>query len=171
MTTVSAQTARIVIDYGLKSGNALKTEQYNVSTKTKLNYSSTNINNVFQPISLREIFGVIGLSTQAEDGEIPQLVLDENGQIPIVAGGTGFYIQALLYDIDFTHQDSDEAFRKEMADYAAEYGAEALHEKLMVLLLMTLHIPRVREPLTIIKEAKILIIAIKVLISRNSQES
>ena len=53
-----------------------------------------------------------------------------NGQIPIVAGGTGFYIQALLYDIDFTHQDSDEAFRKEIADYAAEYGAEALHEKL-----------------------------------------
>lgn len=53
-----------------------------------------------------------------------------NGQIPIVAGGTGFYIQALLYDIDFIHQDSDEAFRKEMADYAAEYGAEALHEKL-----------------------------------------
>lgn len=53
-----------------------------------------------------------------------------NGQIPIVAGGTGFYIQALLYDIDFTHQDIDEAFRKEMADYAAEYGAEALHEKL-----------------------------------------
>ena len=53
-----------------------------------------------------------------------------NGQIPIVAGGTGFYIQALLYDLVFTHQDSDEAFRKEMADYAAEYGAEALHEKL-----------------------------------------
>ena len=53
-----------------------------------------------------------------------------NGQIPIVAGGTGFYIQALLYDIDFTHRDSDEAFRKEMADYAAEYGTEALHEKL-----------------------------------------
>ncbi len=53
-----------------------------------------------------------------------------NGQIPIVAGGTGFYIQALLYDIDFTHQDSDEAFRKEMADFVAKYGAEALHEKL-----------------------------------------
>ena len=53
-----------------------------------------------------------------------------NGQIPIVAGGTGFYIQALLYDIDFTHQDSDEAFRKKMADFAEEHGAEALHEKL-----------------------------------------
>ena len=52
------------------------------------------------------------------------------GHIPIVVGGTGFYIQALLYDIDFTHQDSDEAFRKKMADFAAEHGAEALHEKL-----------------------------------------
>ena len=28
-----------------------------------------------------------------------------NGQIPIVVGGTGFYIQALLYDIDFTEQE------------------------------------------------------------------
>ena len=53
-----------------------------------------------------------------------------NEQIPIVAGGTGFYIQALLYDIDFTDQDSDEAFRKKMADFAAKHGAEALHEKL-----------------------------------------
>lgn len=53
-----------------------------------------------------------------------------NGQIPIVAGGTGFYIQALLYDIDFTHQDSDESFRREMVDFAAKHGAEALHEKL-----------------------------------------
>ena len=56
-----------------------------------------------------------------------------NGQIPIVAGGTGFYIQALLYDIDFTHQDSDAVFRREMADYAAEHGAKALHEKLKVI--------------------------------------
>ena len=30
------------------------------------------------------------------------------GKIPIIAGGTGFYIQALLYDIDFTEQECDE---------------------------------------------------------------
>lgn len=53
-----------------------------------------------------------------------------NGQIPIVAGGTGFYIQALLYDIDFQNQDADEAYRKELASYAKQYGNEALHEKL-----------------------------------------
>jgi tRNA dimethylallyltransferase len=53
-----------------------------------------------------------------------------NGQIPIVAGGTGFYIQALLYDVAFTTQESDEAFRQEMERCAAEHGAHALHEKL-----------------------------------------
>ena len=53
-----------------------------------------------------------------------------NGQIPIVAGGTGFYIQALLYDIDFASQDSDKAFRQKLSDFAREHGNEALHEKL-----------------------------------------
>ena len=53
-----------------------------------------------------------------------------NGHIPIVVGGTGFYIQALLYDIDFTENDGDTAFRTEMEAFALEHGAEALHEKL-----------------------------------------
>jgi tRNA dimethylallyltransferase len=54
----------------------------------------------------------------------------ENGQIPIIAGGTGFYIQALLYDVEFTEQDSDMDFRREMEEYADKNGAHALHEKL-----------------------------------------
>jgi tRNA dimethylallyltransferase len=53
-----------------------------------------------------------------------------NGQIPIIAGGTGFYIQALLYDIDFENQDSNEAYRQELEHYAREHGNEALHERL-----------------------------------------
>ncbi|MCC8017504.1 MAG: tRNA (adenosine(37)-N6)-dimethylallyltransferase MiaA, partial [Lachnospiraceae bacterium] len=52
------------------------------------------------------------------------------GQIPIVVGGTGFYIQALLYDIDFTEQDGDPAFREELERIADQEGAHALHERL-----------------------------------------
>lgn len=52
------------------------------------------------------------------------------GKIPILVGGTGFYIQAVLYDIDFTENDGDEAFRKELEDFAKEYGTEALHARL-----------------------------------------
>lgn len=55
----------------------------------------------------------------------------ENGHIPIVVGGTGFYIQALLYDVDFTRGEEDTGLRQELSEYAAEHGAEALHQRLM----------------------------------------
>ena len=54
----------------------------------------------------------------------------ENGLIPIVTGGTGFYIQALLYDIDFTESREDPDYRRELSLFADRYGEEALHEKL-----------------------------------------
>lgn len=54
----------------------------------------------------------------------------ENGQIPIVAGGTGFYIQALLYQIDFTEQEDDPTLREHYAQLAAERGNHYLHELL-----------------------------------------
>ena len=60
--------------------------------------------------------------------------LDEiyaNNQIPIIVGGTGFYIQGLLYDINFEEAKADEAFRREMEEFARKNGAEALHAKLL----------------------------------------
>lgn len=52
------------------------------------------------------------------------------GHIPIVTGGTGFYIQALLYDIDFTENDEDTAFRTEMEQLAATGGSQVLYDRL-----------------------------------------
>lgn len=53
-----------------------------------------------------------------------------NGQIPIIAGGTGFYIQALLYDINFDRQDCDADYRRELEQIAEEKGTEYLHRML-----------------------------------------
>ena len=52
------------------------------------------------------------------------------GKIPIVVGGTGFYIQALLYDIDFTENEGDAAYRRQLEMLAKEKGAEYLHTQL-----------------------------------------
>lgn len=52
------------------------------------------------------------------------------GKIPIIVGGTGFYIQALLYDIDFTEQECDEEYRNRLEQLAREKGAETLHAML-----------------------------------------
>ena len=53
-----------------------------------------------------------------------------HGNIPIIVGGTGFYIQAVLYDIDFTKTETDDAYRKELQKFADEHGNEALHDRL-----------------------------------------
>ena len=65
--------------------------------------------------------------------QMAQEALEEiysEGKLPIIVGGTGFYIQGLLYDIDFSETAADEAYRKEMEDYAGKNGAHALHELL-----------------------------------------
>lgn len=54
----------------------------------------------------------------------------EHGMIPIVTGGTGFYIQALLYDVDFKEHSLNQAYREELMSIAKEQGAHALHEML-----------------------------------------
>ena len=51
----------------------------------------------------------------------------ERGHIPIIVGGTGFYIQALLYDIDFTENEDTSHIREELEQEAKEKGPEYLH--------------------------------------------
>ena len=51
-----------------------------------------------------EAFNVVVFQDMAKEA---MKRIRERGHIPIVAGGTGFYIQALLYDIDFTENDGD----------------------------------------------------------------
>ncbi len=53
--------------------------------------------------------------------------IDSHGHIPIVTGGTGFYIQALLYDIDFTENGEDSSIRRELEKLGQERGAGVLH--------------------------------------------
>lgn len=71
-----------------------------------------------------EAFNVVRFQELAEEA---MEEIFRNGHIPIVVGGTGFYIQALLYDIDFTENDSDLSFREELEKKAGEEGAESLH--------------------------------------------
>lgn len=52
------------------------------------------------------------------------------GKLPILVGGTGFYIQAVLRDIDYTENAGDEDYRKHLEQIADAEGAEALHRRL-----------------------------------------
>ena len=52
------------------------------------------------------------------------------GKIPILVGGTGFYIQAVTRDIDFTEAQQENTYRTELEALAEEKGAEFLHDML-----------------------------------------
>ena len=47
------------------------------------------------------------------------------GKIPILVGGTGFYIQAVTKDIDFTEAQQENDYRKELEALAEEKGRGA----------------------------------------------
>ncbi|MDD6332248.1 MAG: tRNA (adenosine(37)-N6)-dimethylallyltransferase MiaA [Clostridium sp.] len=52
------------------------------------------------------------------------------GAIPIVVGGTGFYIQSLLYDIQFEESNEDTGYRDALQQLATDRGPEYLHRLL-----------------------------------------
>lgn len=53
------------------------------------------------------------------------------GKIPVIAGGTGLYLNSLLYDMDFGGPESDPELRKSLAVEAEEKGAEAVYRRLV----------------------------------------
>ncbi|HLR42332.1 MAG TPA: tRNA (adenosine(37)-N6)-dimethylallyltransferase MiaA [Pseudogracilibacillus sp.] len=96
-----------------------------------------------------------GKATEAEMANIPHYMLDikqpdeefsvaefkshveehiasinDKGMIPIVVGGSGLYIQAVLYDYQFSDRKRDETITKRLEAELAEIGNEQLHERL-----------------------------------------
>ena len=53
--------------------------------------------------------------------------INERGKLPILAGGTGLYINSVVNDVKFEEAEQNEALRLELEDYAKTKGAEALH--------------------------------------------
>lgn len=57
--------------------------------------------------------------------------ISSRGKIPMIVGGTGFYIQSVLYDIDFSDESDDKSFRHELEILAEEMGSGYLYQQLM----------------------------------------
>ena len=53
------------------------------------------------------------------------------GKIPVIVGGTGLYINGLLYEMDFGESCADAEFRAEMEALADSSGAMAVYERLL----------------------------------------
>lgn len=52
------------------------------------------------------------------------------GKMPIICGGTGFYINSLLFDLGYGNAAADEKIREKYAEFLKMYGKDALFQKL-----------------------------------------
>jgi tRNA dimethylallyltransferase len=69
----------------------------------------------------------------AEFQELVRTKIDEissRGRVPMIVGGTGLYIQSVIYDYHFTDAPSDPSFRNKLEKEAEEHGPDFLHERL-----------------------------------------
>lgn len=66
----------------------------------------------------------------AEYQQLVRAKIDEitaRGKMPIIVGGTGLYVQAVLYDFQFTEERVDEAARQAYYAKLEQLGPEAMH--------------------------------------------
>ncbi|MGG0442711.1 tRNA (adenosine(37)-N6)-dimethylallyltransferase MiaA [Bacillus mycoides] len=56
--------------------------------------------------------------------------ITERGKLPIIVGGTGLYIQSVLFDYQFTDEAGDATYREQMEKLALEHGVEYVHKRL-----------------------------------------
>lgn len=78
-------------------------------------------------IDPREPFSVVEYQKRAKEAIS---AIHEKGKIPVISGGTGLYLNSLLYEMDFGAPPTDDTYRKELEIFAAENGAIALHNRL-----------------------------------------
>ena len=56
--------------------------------------------------------------------------ISASGKMPIIVGGTGFYIQSVLKNVDFSEEEKDNSYRENLMKIALEKGNSYLHEML-----------------------------------------
>ncbi len=99
------------------------------SAKPSLNDMDGIPHHLIDVLDPDEYFGVdefVKLAREAMNG------IWSRGRLPIITGGTGFYIQALLYDIDFDDESAkDEGYRESLYEIAdLKDGKQKLYEML-----------------------------------------
>jgi tRNA dimethylallyltransferase len=57
--------------------------------------------------------------------------IQSRGKMPIIVGGTGLYVQAVLFDYRFSKGQVDDALRKSLTEELERFGPEYMHKKLL----------------------------------------
>ena len=77
-------------------------------------------------VSPDERYSVADYKKQAKQA-IREII--EKGKVPIVVGGTGLYVDSLIYEIEYQNIEFDEKYRKQLEERSEKEGLEALYNE------------------------------------------
>lgn len=77
-------------------------------------------------VSPDERYSVADYKKQAKQA-IREII--EKGKVPIVVGGTGLYVDSLIYEIEYQNIEFDEKYRKQLEERSEKEGLEVLYNE------------------------------------------
>lgn len=114
-------------------GEIISSDSMQIYKKLNIGTAKIDLNNTSIPHHMIDIvepsdnFNVADFKNSAK-----KIITDINNRdgLPFLVGGTGLYINSLVYNLDFTETEPDYEYRDELREILEEEGSEFLYEKL-----------------------------------------
>ena len=127
-TNISIQTAKILDGEIISADSRLVYKDFNIGTAKPTIEEMDGITHYLVDIQSPAITYTASRYKDEADEKIKE-ILNKN-KVPVIVGGTGFYVKALLEGLNIPDVRPDESFRQEMENFVKEKGKEALYKKL-----------------------------------------
>lgn len=127
-TSISVELAKKLSSEIVSSDSVQVYEGLDIgSAKIKEEEKENIIHHMIDVVSPLKDFSMAEFKKMAEEA-INEII--KKGKTPIIAGGTGFYIQSLIRDVELSNEEEDITFRNKLEEEAKKYGNAYVHEKL-----------------------------------------
>jgi len=127
-TDLSIKIAQLINGEIISADSRLVYKDFNIGTAKPTDEERSIVpHHIIDVNNPAETYTVGDYKQQAE--EIIKNLLQKN-KVPVITGGTGFYVKALLEGLDIPDVKPDNKFRNEMTELVAREGKEALYELL-----------------------------------------
>lgn len=117
-------------------GEIISSDSMQIYKKLNIGTAKIDLDKISIPHHMIDIIEPSDNFTVADfKNEAKKIITDINnrGGLAFLVGGTGLYINSLVYNLDFTETEPDYDYRKELRDILDKKGSEFLYEKLLEL--------------------------------------
>ncbi|MEF3318355.1 tRNA (adenosine(37)-N6)-dimethylallyltransferase MiaA [Peptoniphilus grossensis] len=114
-------------------GEIISSDSMQIYKKLNIGTAKIDLNKTSIPHHMIDIIEPSDNFTVADfKNSTKKIITDINnrGGLPFLVGGTGLYINSLVYNLDFTETEPDYEYRDELREILEEEGSEFLYEKL-----------------------------------------